>query len=396
MIKPISIVIVGGDPEERALTRMQVGSSGKVHVVAESADYTRGLEVVGQAKPDGALIILNGDSDVSLTLVRQLSTEHASTAVMCIGRNCSTETVIKAYRAGAMEFLMQPVSQLEIREAVEKIIAAKPTTEVDDSLRGSVIACYSSRGGCGLTTLSVNLATALAQSVDRLTALVDLNLQQGTAPIFFGVEPAYSIADVVHNLDRLDGQLLKSFHTPVSDKLFCLAAPLKMGDADDVEPWHVEEILSMLRRQFATVIVDCQHWIDATALVALDHADMILLLTLLDMVSVYTTKRTLEMFQQMGYGDDKVRIVVNRYIKNPDLPVDKIERAFGHQIHLLLAENYPAALSALNLGIPLVRSQPKSPLVKQYMELARMIAGQPVTPQKKSKRRFALFGRRHS
>ncbi|MBI3949406.1 MAG: AAA family ATPase [Acidobacteria bacterium] len=392
MIKPLSMIIFGQDAEQRSLTRMQLISGGKVNVVAESSDYAHGLDLVKRYNPDSALLITNGKSEASLDLAKQLAKEHPSTVIVCTGTNCLTETVIKFFRAGASEFLMQPPSQAEMKEVLEKIVAARATA--DQNKQGeAVIACYSYRGGSGSTTLSVNLAATLAHTFEKPTTIVDLNLQQGTAPIFLGVKPVYSIADVAHNQDRLDAQLLKSFHTPVSDNLYCLASPLKVEEADDVEPSHIELLLSLLRGQFAYVIVDCQHFIDATTVAALQQADTILLVTLLDMASIYTTKRTLEIFHKMGLGDDKVRIVVNRYVKDPDVPLDKVEQVFGHRIHLMLADDYRAALSALNLGSPLVSSQPKSPLVKQYIELAHKITGREATPKKGWKGGFSFFGK---
>ena len=58
-----------------------------------------------------------------------------------------------------------------------------------------MIAVFSSKGGCGTSFIATNIAAALNQPA----VLVDLNLQAGDLPLFLGVEPKYSIADMVEN-----------------------------------------------------------------------------------------------------------------------------------------------------------------------------------------------------
>ena len=59
---------------------------------------------------------------------------------------------------------------------------------------------------------------------------MDLNLQAGDLPLYLGVDPKYSIADIVENHSRLDEALIMSFVTPCNSKLSLLAAP-KQADS---------------------------------------------------------------------------------------------------------------------------------------------------------------------
>src|SRR4029453_8912317 len=87
--------------------------------------------------------------------------------------------------------------------------------------KGRMIAVFSSKGGCGTSFIAANLA---ASSTVR-TALVDLNLQAGDLPLFLGVSPKYSFADMSENRARLDDALINSFVAPCSSNLALLAAP---------------------------------------------------------------------------------------------------------------------------------------------------------------------------
>lgn len=374
LTSPISMVIIGKDPQERSLTRAQLLSSGKVHVVAESSDFSRATELIDQFRPHSALVILNGDNEQPLELIQHIRRQFPSTAVVCTGTDIPSSVVVKSFRCGATEFLCQPLKPEEIEQVLAKIRALQGEDELENQV-GQVIAIYSSRGGTGVTTLSVNLATAIHQLAREGAVLVDLNLQYGAVPLFFGLDPEYTIADVVRNQDRLDAQLLKSFLLRASDKLYCLPAPLRVEEADDVQPGHVQRIISMLRTQFRYVIVDCQHVLDANTVTALDLADVVLVVSLMDVPSIYCTKRVLEVFRKMGFTDEKVKVVVNRYDKRDGVPLEKVQEVFGTKIETVLSEDHRAVLASINMGNPLIVSQPKSALVKQFTDLAGQLAG---------------------
>ncbi len=384
LTSPISLVIVGKDPQERAQARVQLLSTGKVHVVAESSDLSRGTELIDEFHPQSALVIINGDGDQALDLVRRISEEHPSTAVICTGGNISPSVIVKSYRSGATDFLAQPLKPEEVEEVLAKIETLQGQNE-SHSQTGRVIAVYSSRGGTGVTTLGVNLAAAMIRSSRENTVLVDLNLQYGTLPLFFGLDPEYTLADVVRNQDRLDAQLLKSFLLRTSDNLYCLPAPLRVEEADDVQPGHIQRIISMLRTQFTYVIIDCQHTLDVNTVTALDLADTVLLVSLVDVPSVYCSKRVLEVFRKMGFGENKVKIIINRYDRRDGVPVDKVQEVFGSNIEMVMAEDHRSVLASINTGNPLVESQPKSPLYKQFTDLAVQFTGHHEEPSRNKK-----------
>lgn len=384
MRAPISLIVIGKEARLRAEMRTSLAATGRVQIVAESSDYQRGAELVGQLQPHGAVIIVNGEEETSLELVRQISQEHPNTVIICAGAHCAGETIVRAYRAGAREFLMHPPEPGEVREVLERVEAL--LGEGGRKITGRVIAVYSGRGGSGTTTIAVNTAAVLAQQTRQETVLLDLNLQYGSAPIFLGVEPTYSITDVAHNEQRLDIQLLRSFLAKVTEQLYCLAAPLRPEEADDVFPAHVEAALGLLRTQFAHILVDLPHAWDPNTIAALDQADVILVVTLGDLVSLYNTKRALETFGRMGYGAEKIRLIVNRYVRDKEVPLEKIGDALSHAVDFTLSDDPRAALEAIATGRPIVWSASKSPLARQFGELARQVAAPGVliaSPEKK-------------
>ncbi len=79
------------------------------------------------------------------------------------------------------------------------------------SVQGQIFAFVGAKGGVGTTTIAVNVATALAQSLeDERTLLMDFHLSYGDAAVFLGAEPRFSVADAMENTHRLDEAFFES------------------------------------------------------------------------------------------------------------------------------------------------------------------------------------------
>jgi pilus assembly protein CpaE len=250
-----------------------------------------------------------------------------------------------------------------------------------------MIAVFSSKGGCGTSFIATNLAA----STTAKTVLVDLNLQAGDLPLFLGVDPKYSFADMAENRTRLDDALIASFVTPYSSTLSLLAAPKEADSADEIEPEHVFEVLQRLRESYDYVVLDPQHTFDSITLAALDQSDEIVLVLTLDIPAIRSTQRALEIFDRLGYPRKKVRIVVNRWSKQIDLDLRQVEKFLGEPVVAFVPSDYQTAVTSINLGQPLVRSDANSKIAQEIMSLARTVTTQAVTVDEDSKPRRTLW-----
>ncbi len=233
-----------------------------------------------------------------------------------------------------------------------------------------MIAVFSSKGGCGTSFIATNLAAAASAK----TVLVDLNLQAGDLPLFLGVDPKYSIADMVENRARLDESLITSFVTPYSSKLSLLAAPKQADSADEIEPEHIFEVLQRIRESYEYVVIDPQHTFDAITLAALDQADEIVLVLTLDIPAIRSTQRALEIFDRLGYPRKKIRIIVNRWSKQIDLDLRQVEKFLGEPVVGFVPSDYQTAVGSINLGNPLVLSDASSKIAQEIRRISETIA----------------------
>ena len=345
------------------------------------------FEEIVRLSPNAAVIALGASPETELRLVARISAECPRTAVICASRDSSPDTILRSIRAGAREFLRLPIIPEEFKtvyERVTEVCAGQPETP---KKRGRVVAVFSSKGGCGTTFVASNVAAA----IEAPTVLVDLNLHAGDLGLFLGIEPKFSIADVVEHRERVDDSLLKSFLVPHSNKLSLLAAPREADSADDIEPEHVFQVLELLRERFEYVVIDPQHTFDAITLAALDQADDILLVLTLDIPAIRSTQRALQIFDRLGYPRHKIHIVVNRFSRQIDLDLRQVERFLGEQVMGYVQSDYRTAVNSINLGRPLVESEPNSKIAAELRQITATVTGAP-TAAPVAESRGGLFG----
>jgi pilus assembly protein CpaE len=251
-----------------------------------------------------------------------------------------------------------------------------------------VIAVFSSKGGCGTSFIATNLAVA----TNARTALVDLNLQAGDLPLFLGIDPKYSFADMAENRARLDDSLINSFVAPYSSSLSLLAAPKEADSADEIEPEHVFDVLQRLRESFEYIVLDPQHTFDSITLAALDLSDEIVLVLTLDIPAIRSTQRALEIFDRLGYPRKKIRIVVNRWSKQIDLDLRQVEKFLGEPVIGFIPSDYQTAVTSINLGQPLVKSDPNCKISMEVRRIAKTLINSEVEIQEEPKLRRTLWG----
>jgi pilus assembly protein CpaE len=280
------------------------------------------------------------------------------------------------------------VSRDELKTVLDRTAEFCSVQKSAPKKRGRMIAVFSSKGGCGTSFIATNVAAATRSS----TVLVDLNLQAGDLPLFLGVEPKYSIADLVENRVRLDDELLARYITPHSSNLSLLAAPREADAADEIEPEHVFEALEKLRERYDYIVLDPQHTFDAITLAALDQADDILLVLTLDIPSLRSAQRALEIFDRLGYARSKVRIIVNRWSKQIDLDLQQVERYLHEKVAGYVTSDYQTAVNSINLGQPLVHSEPNSKIAVEIKKITAALTGNQTALTEQPAPRRKLFG----
>jgi len=366
MTQQLTFVILSTGLDTFRELRGALSTQEGARVLAGGDDAEQVFPEIERLRPSAVIVAFGSTPENELRFAERVARECPQVAVICASRDSSPDLILRSLRAGAREFLRLPVNAEEFKTVYRRIAEFCAVRPEAPKKRGRVLAVFSSKGGTGTTFIATNLAAALGAP----TVLVDLNLQAGDLGLFLGLEPKFSIADLVENRDRVDDSLLRSYLAPHSANLSLLAAPREADSADDIEPEHVFQVLEILRERHDYVVIDPQHTFDAITLAALDQSDEILLVLTLDIPAIRSTQRALQIFDRLGYPRHKIHIVVNRFSKQIDLDLRQVERYLGERVMGYVQSDYKTAVNSINLGQPLVTSEPASRIATELRQIA--------------------------
>ncbi len=367
-----------------------------VWLEAECSRYEFFIDVARQSNPDIVVVALDADHTKALQLITQLGMECPGLPILAVSARGDGQSILAALRAGAKEFLTQPVVLEELLTCLQRLRQSR-TSEGGITLNGApkveslVVAVIGSRGGIGCTSLAVNLGCNLAQlDKHHNVALIDLDLALGDADVALDLMPDYTLADVALNIERLDMTFLRRSLSKHASGLSLLPHPVQMEDIGLIHEDHLQRVIGLLRASYTHLIFDLSKRFTPTDLTAMRMADVILLVAQLELTSL---RNVVRMLHALGTEDglgDKVKVVVNRIgSEDGEISLKKAEETIGQPIFWQIPNDYKSMLGARNAGVPLLEFAPKSKIQQNLVELASNLCGK--TAQKKEKRGFFSF-----
>ncbi len=368
-----------------------------VWLEAECSRYEFFIDVARQSAPDLVVISLDSDHTKALQLISQLTVECPGMGILAVSNRNDGQSILAALRAGAKEFLTQPVQLDELMVALQRLTATRSSPD-GVMLNGApkveslVIAVAGSRGGVGSTSLAVNLGSNLAQDKDFNVALVDLDLALGDADVALDLMPDYTLADMAMNIDRLDMTFLRRSLSKHSTGLSLLPHPVQLEDIQMIHEDHLTRVIGLLRASYTHLIFDLSKRFTTTDLTAMRMADIILLVCQLELSSLRNVVRILHTLGTEEGLAEKVQVVVNRVgAEECDITIKKAEESIGRQIFWQVPNDFKAMLGARNAGEPLLVHAPKSKVQLSLQQLANFLAGKTEQSQAQPKARKGFF-----
>ncbi len=374
MSNVLRLAIVDPDDSQRDTLKSMLLGMDMIWLEAECSRYEFFSDVVAQTTPEIGLVALDGDTDKALQLVTQLAETCPECAVLVVSSSNDGNLILRAMRAGAKEFLTQPVRIDDLLAALGRISERRFGRD-DTRPRGSqVIAVAGAIGGVGSTSLAVNLGCSLAADEMNSVALVDLDLCLGDADVFLDTIPDYTLVDVAQNVSRLDFTLLKRSLTKHASGLYLLPRPVQLEDIGLIAPDDLQRVIGLLKATFSHLVLDLSKSYNAIDLIALEMADHILLLTQLDLPCLRNVVRLMMSFGAMEDIEQKVKIVVNRVgLESGQITLKKAEETIGKEIYWQLPNDYRTMVEVRNNGVPLIEQAPKAAITQSIVTLAEAL-----------------------
>ncbi len=333
-------------------------------------DFTRGYEDIKLA--ENPLVILDISEDFAGLDEIAGKLKLVTSKIIITSVNYSTNTIIKALRLGAKEFLPKPVLREDLVRVLSMLASISPENEVSQS---KIITVYSNKGGIGKTTIAVNLAAELAKVTKDKVALVDLNLQLGDISTFLNLNPPFDVNYVIRRLiDKEENILIKGFEKYKDLSLYVLSDPSYIEQSESITTQQITTLFSALKKVFPYIVVDMSSNIDPISLKILDSSDWIMFTTIVNIPAIRNAQRCLNLFRSRKYPSNKVKIVINRYMENDEIKIEDIENTLGESVYWKIPNNYFTIMEAINKGVSISEVNAESNIGNSFRDFAAKVS----------------------
>jgi pilus assembly protein CpaE len=377
------VLIVGGDEELAARVESTIGHQcvalGAEALQGDTSSFLRGLDPT--VIPDAMILTSAVPLASSFALAREVATVRPDVDLVLVAAT-EKEIMLEAMRAGIRDvgpsiddpaLLAGLRSRLDARapaSAADPLkLAAKPVTPVD--FRSRTITVLSPKGGVGKTSISTNLAVALAQQSPMEVVLVDLDLQFGDVSTVLDLRPSHTLEDAF-GPGAHDNLLLKTYLTVHDAGFFVLCGAESPAANDHVTSDQVTALVRQLQEQFRYVVIDTAAGIDEATLGAIEASDDAVLVTTMDIACLRSVRKEVELLGELSLMPASRHLVLNFADKQSGLKVKDVEALVGMPVDVVLprAKEVPVAS---NKGVPLVLTSRSNPFVKSVKGLAKKI-----------------------
>ena len=385
----LAIVLIAPDEgRRRALARTFVGQQAVVAREFAAYPNVAHLSKVIEAECDVTVIDIDSDPEVALDLIESICGESPAMTVMAYSSKGEPDLLVRCMRAGAREFLKDPLSSTTLTEAMIRAAARRLETDRRKKVSGKMLVFLGAKGGTGVTTLASNFAIALQKESGREVVLVDLDVQLGCVSLVLGLQPKFTILDALRNAERLDADFISTLLTEHSSGVSVLAASDQYHSFSVLDDNSLGKLIYILRNQFPYVVVDGGSSLGQGGGILLELADSIYLVTQVDVPSLRNANRLIAHVDRMGNSQRRVEIVLNRFDpRRTEIDEDRIAKALAHPLRWKVPNDFAAVRRSENTAVPMALEN--SPVSRILHQMARAASGKVVEDEKK--RRFGLF-----
>lgn len=383
----LSIALIGPNENRRRIVANALAGAGS-SMVREFPSYpnkTADVPRLLEQNFDIFIIDLDGDQRYALELVEEIAANPAIT-VMVFSMNNDPNLLMNCMRAGAREFLSQPVALGQLNDALARASTRRPTVRPSNKPGGKVLVFMGGKGGSGVTTVACNFAVSMVQECQQSAVLIDLDLPLGDAALNLGITPQFSTVDALQNYTRLDQNFLSKLLTKHSSGLFVLAAPGKFPQVE-VSNEAMERLVAVARSSYDFVIVDAGSRFDLSGTTLVDQADTVYLVMQAGIPELRNSHRVIS--EYFKTGNSNLEIVLNRFMpRSGGVDEEHISKALTRPVQWKIPSDYVTVRRMQNEATPLALED--SMIARAIQDMARTACGMPAKPEKK--KGFSLFG----
>jgi pilus assembly protein CpaE len=359
------LLIVEDVPQVAQYIRGLLNAQSRVKLLDVLTEGARAIQTIQELRPDVVLVdaLLQGRVK-GPKLVEQI--HEAELGVPVIVLTVPQNPVETDPSKGIHGVLSMPFSGFDLMTRIAT--ARKDFEEHQATTTTQVMTVFAPKGGVGKTTIAFNLAVAFGQ-LEQRTVLIDGSFQFGDLRSLLKVPAdAPSILDLP--TDRIAESDLGDVLWRDPSGIDILLAPPRIEMAEMLTPRDVDKVLSLLRRVYATIVIDMPSYLNDINLAFLDASDAIIEVVTYDSTTIHNTVAMADTFRSIGYPASKVRYLVNRADSPGGIDPIDLERAIGRVPEHRVVSDGLLVIQSNNEGVPFVLANPAAQISQDVGRVA--------------------------
>jgi pilus assembly protein CpaE len=296
-------------------------------------------------------------------------------ALIVVGAANDMNVMRLAMQAGARDLVPDPLVTADLLQAIQRALEERRRPARPGAGRISVF--MNAKGGCGATLLACNVAHVLTVKSKQRTALLDLDLQFGAAPLYLDLYPKRGIAQALENLASLDELALEGYFARHASGLNVLSHGIDEPLAPStITAAGVNQLLEVTLRAHEHVVVDMPRCVDAMTTAVMQRAHQIALVLQQSVTALRDATRLVQWLRgDVGISKDQLCVVVNRHEKGATVSVEDIQKNLGCNAPVLVPNDFGTVSECINSGIALLDHAGNSAITRAVMNLETKLGG---------------------
>jgi MinD-like ATPase involved in chromosome partitioning or flagellar assembly len=370
-----SILVIDGDRATRSWLERFFSTQGFDFEAVETGEI--GLSKIKTNQPD--LIILDLDlpdikgEDVIKAIFKDSGISKPP--VIVFSSRYNIQEISRLFDFGIADFVQKKpgVEDELLGKCKTSLIRSQSATGPLPS--GKLISFFSAKGGTGTSTLCLNLAHMITKQVtQKSTLVVDLVLPLGSLAIMTGVREGDSIARLSLQSASQDSRQMKDYLLPASTWNFSiLPGSRSLREGQKLDPTRILPIIDSLRYEFDFVLVDLGKTLSRISLPVINKSDILVVVLGPDLVTAELTQTTINYLEEIGIGEERMFLILNRAVGLEGLTKSEIEEKVSHPIQRTVPYARDNFTIATNQNIPFANKFPIDSISMELNNLAGLL-----------------------
>ncbi|MHC4044270.1 AAA family ATPase [Bradyrhizobium sp. 23AC] len=355
---------------------------GKAHLKIQMGGMAAATEAYRSAPTPNVIVLESDGRNDLLGGLDQLATVcDAGTRVVVIGRINDVTLYRELVRRGVSDYVLAPVGAIDVVRSICNLFSAPEAKAV-----GRIIAVVGAKGGVGASTISHNVAWAIARDLAMDAVVADLDLAFGTAGLDYNQDPPQGIADAVFSPDRVDTAFIDRLLSKCTDHLSLLAAPATLDRVYDFGTDAFDAVFDTLRSTMPCIVLDIPHQWSGWTKRALIGADDILIVAAPDLANLRNTKNLFDLLKAARPNDRPPLYCLNQVgvPKRPEIAAAEFAKAIESQPIVSIPFEPQIFGSAANNGQMIAEISANHKSIEMFLQIAQRLTGRSETKKQKS------------